>query len=144
MFLRFAYFHDDSEQGTPEEIDHEKLVPLVPDDDKVYLTVKNLQEIVGKTFADALMSQMRSNTIPALKDPTLPGIFSVKCLFTQEDYDVLMMFGHDEFCKVLFKFYDRLAFDEETGELYDIDENEPASYLWYMYTIKVNPNDITV
>lgn len=144
MFFRYAYFNDDLEYDIPEEIDHEKLLDDVPEGDKIELTIKNLQQVIGKRFTDALIYQMKGDTIPLLKDPGTPGVFSVKCLFTQEDYDYLVELGYTDFCKILYKFYDRLAFDEETGELYDIDDSEAPSYLWYMYAIKVNPNDLEV
>ena len=122
MHLRFNYFE--------HEIDHEALIDTVPAEDKWVIDFNEFKNLAG-TFADTISRYMKTEDYTLLKDPKKLGNFQVGFYFNETEYAEIKKYD-PEFSKFLYHYLDRLAEDDE-GNLYDIDDQEPTSFNWYCY-----------
>lgn len=126
MILRYNYFGD--------ELDHEALIDTVPEGDKWVIDFDKFEEIVG-LFAQTINKYMKYDEYTLIKDPQKLGHYQIDFYFTKEEYAQIKKYDPD-FAGFMYHFLDRLAIDDE-GNLYDIDDQEPASFDWYCYFLSV-------
>ena len=122
MILRYNYFGN--------ELDHEALIDTVPAEDKWIIDFNKFESIVG-IFAITINKYMKYDEYTLIKDPEKLGNYQIDFYFTKEEYNQIKKYDPD-FAQYMYHFLDRLAIDEE-GNLYDIDDQEPASFDWYCY-----------
>lgn len=130
MHARYKYFSN--------KVNHEELLDTVPEEHKYIITFDKFEEIVG-IFANTIKLYLDSDEILLLLNPQNLNTYQIGFFFTQDEFNQIQSIDPN-FAKYLFKFLDRLAVDEN-GELYDIDENEPASYPWYCYFLDISKEE---
>lgn len=133
MYLRYNYFQD--------ELDHEALLDDVPSSDKWEMPFAKFSDVVG-TFSITIINYIEEKGYDSailLKDRNVLGNYQVGFYFTTEEY-LDIKEKDPEFAKYMYHYQDRLAVDDE-GNLYDIDDQEPASFDWYCYFLSTPKED---
>jgi len=128
MIIQYKYFDD---QDIIDQEDPSLFIDIPEDDiiylDKAYLTSKNLEFLIP-------YFSKYTNTFPLLKTPGTEIEYSACLFFTEDEYTVLKDQQNHDFTNGIYHSIDRLALDEN-GVLYDISEEEPKSFKWYVYNL---------
>lgn len=125
MILRYNYLND--------ELDHEALIDTVPNKFKYTVSFETFKEIVGD-FADTIIPYLEAKDytdVILIRDPENIANYQIAFYFVQEEFNEIKK-NDPNFARYMYHFVDRLAIDDE-GNLYDIDDQEPASFDWYCY-----------
>lgn len=127
MILRYTYF------STSEDIiDQEPLIDKLPADKVKWLSK---EELYKKTaFIESIWPfNTKYEKIPLVATDDSNTEYDVKFYFTEDEYKILQK-DAPLLVPYLLTLKDRLALDEN-GNLYDIDEDQPKTFTWYLFGI---------
>lgn len=129
MIIQYAYF---DRQGIMDQEDP-SVIEGVPQEDVIYL---NTEEYLNSHDLSMLIPYFSkyTDTFPVLKTPDTENEYSAYLYFTIEEYAELKKNQNSYFNNGIYCSLDRLAIDDE-GNLYDIPEEEPKTFRWYIHKI---------